>query len=490
MNTRMRSFLDSRRAAWLILLGVALLVQGAALLWSRQIGGDIGFPADDAWIHQVYARSIAQHGTIAFNHGELSTGDSSPLWMLLLVPGSVWQAAFAWTFLLGGIASYLTALLVLELAPFLFKTAHARWWGLVAATLTLVEWHLLWAALSGMETPLFVMLTLLMVYLAWRGAAWWLLGVAAGLGIATRPEAVLLLGLIMLFTWRKHAWSAWLGIIGCAVLLNLPFWGFNWVVGGSFLPNTFSAKSVDDVVQPWYGLTFLFEYAAMLVIGLNITLIPAILFWLQAPREEKRRFWLPLLWCGALLAMYTILLPIPYHHLRYMMPTLPWLILLSVAGLARLASLNAAVAKLQLGMTAVMSLVLVGFGINVFAYNVQNINAMQREVGLWLRTHTEPGARVAADEIGAIGYFSDRYVVDLVGLVTPGIVPLKRARQPLSPFLCTHKVDYFAIYPGKHDEFDSFFHMELAYTQEVPFNTINPDSRLLVYRVRDCSAGQ
>jgi hypothetical protein len=133
-----------------------------------------------------------------------------------------------------------------------------------------------------------------------------------------------------------------------------------------------------------------------------------------------------------------------------------------------------------------LALVLTGFGMNVFAHNVQNINAIQRKAGLWLRDFAAPDARVAADEIGAIRYFSNRYVIDLVGLVTPEIVPLKRARQPLAPFLCMNKADYIVIYPGTHDDL-FVLDMELVWLERVEMNTINPGPTLHIYRVLGCS---
>jgi hypothetical protein len=42
-------------------------------------------------------------------------------------------------------------------------------------------------------------------------------------------------------------------------------------------------------------------------------------------------------------------------------------------------------------------------------------------LGLWARTHTAPGTLFAVADIGAFGYYSDRPVLDLYGLVTPGM---------------------------------------------------------------------
>src|SRR4051794_34832739 len=45
-----------------------------------------GFPLDDAWIHLVYARSLAHGDGFAYNPGQLETGFTSPLWVMLLAP--------------------------------------------------------------------------------------------------------------------------------------------------------------------------------------------------------------------------------------------------------------------------------------------------------------------------------------------------------------------------------------------------------------------
>src|SRR5688500_19976530 len=64
-------------------LDAAVIGAGATGLVAMWVGGDdrrLGFPLDDAWIHMVYGRSLAEDGLLAFNTGVPTTGSTSPLW--------------------------------------------------------------------------------------------------------------------------------------------------------------------------------------------------------------------------------------------------------------------------------------------------------------------------------------------------------------------------------------------------------------------------
>jgi hypothetical protein len=65
-----------------------------------------------------------------------------------------------------------------------------------------------------------------------------------------------------------------------------------------------------------------------------------------------------------------------------------------------------------------------------YAWNVRNIEQTQVRIGRWLARETPPEAVVATNDIGAIGFFSNRRVIDMVGLVTPGMLErLRRTRD-------------------------------------------------------------
>src|SRR5574338_1456341 len=91
----------------LIVLGAAAIFSGAIYLAAEALTFRIGFPLDDSWIHQTYARNLALHGEWSFRPGIPSAGSTSPLWSALLAIGFlVGLAPLAWSYILGVLALF------------------------------------------------------------------------------------------------------------------------------------------------------------------------------------------------------------------------------------------------------------------------------------------------------------------------------------------------------------------------------------------------
>ena len=87
----------------IILAGCVMLAMGGYILASNGMSGT-GYPLDDAWIHQTYARNLAQRGEWSFIPGMPSGGSTAPLWSALIAPiYLVGQNGYGWTMLLGGL---------------------------------------------------------------------------------------------------------------------------------------------------------------------------------------------------------------------------------------------------------------------------------------------------------------------------------------------------------------------------------------------------
>ncbi len=52
------------------------------------------------------------------------------------------------------------------------------------------------------------------------------------------------------------------------------------------------------------------------------------------------------------------------------------------------------------------------------------------EVARFLKANSKEGESVAADQIGVLGYFSERYVLDIFGLVSPEMFPFRKSKDP------------------------------------------------------------
>jgi hypothetical protein len=66
----------------------------------------------------------------------------------------------------------------------------------------------------------------------------------------------------------------------------------------------------------------------------------------------------------------------------------------------------------------------------------------------WVAENTPPDALVAAHDIGALGYFGDRPLLDLAGLISPDVIPFIRDEARLRAYLDSQAADYLVTFPG------------------------------------------
>jgi len=474
----------SRRDLWIALLafaGAAAYVVGAASL------GEAGFPLDDAWIHQTYARNLAQTGQWAFVPGQPSAGSTSPLYTLLLSIGYLLNVPYlAWTTFLGGAALAAGGVIAARLAEYL--APEIRGVGLWAGLATVGAWHLVWAAASGMETMLFAALTLVLVALAWReiaplsagdegdripsaavarrGIVLGLVGAAATL---TRPEGAGLVGLIGLAMWLANPsrsrralliWSA--GVAAGWIVGIAPYALLNYHMSGGFLPNTAAAKQAEntpllEVAYPARVINLLVP----LIAGGQLALVPGVIaagvVAIRRWRQDRAAALLlvPLAWAAALIGLYAARLPAPYQHGRYVIPALPPLILFSVVGTALIwqwgkGSVGRRIASRTLAITGVALFVAFwGIGWQQYGRDVQIIQSEMVVTARWLRDNIDPDQLLAVHDIGAVGYFAPRPILDLAGLVSPEVIPIIRDADALWALMQQRGVRYLMALPDQ-----------------------------------------
>jgi len=61
---------------WDYLLALLIVLEILNAMWYLGTISQFGFPLDDAWIHQTYARNLGLSGMMAFTPGEPSAGST------------------------------------------------------------------------------------------------------------------------------------------------------------------------------------------------------------------------------------------------------------------------------------------------------------------------------------------------------------------------------------------------------------------------------
>jgi len=73
-----------------------------------------------------------------------------------------------------------------------------------------------------------------------------------------------------------------------------------------------------------------------------------------------------------------------------------------------------------------------------------------RTIGEWLRQNARPQSKVAAVEVGILGYFSRVPILDLSGLVTPNVIGA-RSQRHLGQLVAALEPDYILDVPRFRD---------------------------------------
>ena len=411
--------------------------------------GGLGFPLDDSWIHLQFARNLAHGAGLSYNPGDFVTGSTAPLWtailaVLFLLPGSVlfWTQLLGVLLYLAGIDATWRLSRELTLSPALSA---------LATGLTLATSWLVWSALSGMEIPLFILLSLwgMILHLRERadpGRPPLSLAVLA-VAVLARPEGVLLLLLAFLdrllacaagpsetMRWRRPSFRVLLtgaGLAACAVAGSFLFYGW---AGGSVLPTTYAAKGGGAVRHLLPDLHYLSNvlglffrpqpWATLLAAGGAATLAGH----LGTPRD---RGLLPALWLLGMPLAYSLLTPGPNKMLgnfgRYYFPLFPVLAILAVLALEPLTRLPLArplrIALGTLGAAVLLAptLAVLVQGESFYVQNVANVQESDVAIAGWLAAHVPPDAVLAVNDIGAIKYLLPNRIVDLASIATPEI---------------------------------------------------------------------
>jgi hypothetical protein len=375
---------------------------------------------DDPFITYRYADNLRAGLGFVYNPGERVLSTTTPLFALVLaLVGAVWDDLPTLANLIGALSLSAGGLVLWDLGKS-WRTPAVGWAGLL-----LYPTFPLLVSTLGSETPLYLALCLGAIAAYARKRYGWVAVLAAG-AVLARPDGILVPALLVIhFLLRRRGDLPWRGILTFLAITGLWF-AFAWAYFGSPLPATLLAKqhqglmTISQRFAP--GLIRVLQgYATAWPWGVEAVLIVLGLFGLV----RWARPWLLLLaWSMAYFAAYSLLGVTSYFW--YYAPLVPGAIVVCGLGLHTLARLLSRMSWSQvLAFAPAVLVVLLALAqagaLDQMRQAPDRRVAIYQDVGRWLSGNTPPGSTVGSLEVGIIGFYARRPMVDFAGLIQPEV---------------------------------------------------------------------
>jgi arabinofuranosyltransferase len=353
---------------------------------------------DDSLIYARYIRNALQGQGLVFNSGEHVNALTSPLYsaVLLLLASLFSGKVLLAQNVLFAVCFAAAAALAERLAP---------WAGLLIVSTTYFY------NCMGMETALFLLLLVLLVTLYLERCDAWIPLVALLL-VLTRLEGGALVLMVLIQLLRERRFPSWRSFVLPSAVV-IAYLSFNAVYYGSLLPSSGLAKFAQARSGYWgkWPTAFLrmppslyspFFYSIYIVP--LVAVCAAIGVW-KLRGTAMNRILMPFF---IILLSFYVLCNFPSYHWYYA-PFIFFAFIYALLGVPpfQSASLVAALVMLQC-VTA-----------TAYKASQSSLEYPYKQLGEWLDQNTPTNARVASVETGAIGWYSRRYVDDIIGLTSP-----------------------------------------------------------------------
>ena len=520
-------------STWLTVVGLLLLA-----VWYYKLASEAKFIQDDAFTSLRYVQNFVDGNGLVFNIGERVEGYTNFLWVLLLSAVSFLAHALNLNPNLPLVAQFLSTLfgvLILVSTYLLAKKIIAKNYSgsiissllaLSAPAMVLFTTPFIYWSVSGMETPLFVSLTLLSVYyfldyetLGKRNA----FVVISVLNSFLRPEGMFFFGLLIGFKYIvtvlaadefKFANKLKAGfdssLKASLIMYAVPVIAyiiFRLLYYGYPFPNTFYAKTeftTQFLTRGWnYYINFLEEY---LLFGLFYVPVLIQLLRSKANAKENILIGFALVYTITIIVIGGDVLPVN----RFFLTIMPMLFILFINSTAELIE---EFLKGKVNLFAKYSLVIILLAYSVINYQ-RNLPVMMEkrayEIGLVskMKIYAEllkedkikiksknkiKTTSVAMSTIGAFSFYSGARVIDLVGLTDEYVAhnPIEvegiddelpviwKERHYNAGYVLSEKPDYIIFPAGAkpsafaecaiyvQEEFRKNYYMQLFYSKQL-----------------------
>lgn len=413
---------DGKALRFGILLLFGVLATAGGFLFLNAPWTDESYPLDDAWIHMVYARNLADGHGLCYNVPQAETGFTSPLWLFVMTGAQLATESVLAPKVIGLVFLVLLALVACRLG------------GIMAGLLIVLDPLMYFSALSGMEVILFSFLAILAVERTFNNR-FAQAGIFVAAALVTRPEGALLCLLLPLVAVTSGSRStnrikaiAWLIvpalIMACAWIL------FCLQATGRPFPNTFYAKAgfvfsqEGAALPPMLSRFFHDLYMLLADAGPLFPLAAAIVVASACFGFRSRAAWIVFLlglglfvgtWCTR-----PVLRIEAFYWERYFIPALVCVHVLAGIVIQKFRHSTHRSGRISAGVVVFILVMILCCNVSEirerYALNCRDIGRFNVAAGKWIAENTPRDAVVAVQDAGAIKYFGQRRTIDLGGL--------------------------------------------------------------------------
>jgi hypothetical protein len=384
------------------------------------------FVLDDPFITFRYAHNLVAHGQFTFNLNEYILATTTPVYAFINAGLELLGMPLPLMAMLLNLAFEIAILYIL--GRIISEFALQPWQSSVAFTLvgllTITNRAMSIASNSGMETPLFLLLNLWSLWYVLR-RQYFQGSIAGSLATLTRPDGILVLivlGAAVIFYEKRFPWRE----IGISLLIGLPWVLYATLTHGTFIPQSILAK--DTIRNIWFatlgGKLSVVFYEPLRFFGVFLVLL---VLWgaYSVSRLQRCR--------GTILVGFTglhliyLALPSNLGFEWYFAPLYTMLNLLAGLGVVSLVTLRPSLryAGIICGFGVALG---IGYSSVGNYLSVAHIDRMWRD-GMfraidYLEQNAPEDIVVQCTNIGILGYYTDYYILDPLGLASRQVTEL------------------------------------------------------------------
>jgi hypothetical protein len=147
-------------------------------------------------------------------------------------------------------------------------------------------------------------------------------------------------------------------------------------------------------------------------------------------------------------------------------------------------------AKRVVSRSLALSVVLItlafwGIGARQYGQDVRIINTEMVDTAHWVKENLPPDDLLAVHDIGALGYYAPRPILDLAGLVSPEVVPIIRNPEALMRLMCERHARYLMVLPNQRpaSEGDPRLGPDPVFQTNAPYSPAAGGGNMTVYEL-------